>query len=116
MRSLTLLTIGLTIATGCSELPRNPRVTSAQQVYSPDVPSIYVGGEVIVPGKYAWTNGMTLQDAVSAAGGFTDFAHRRLRVTHNGVTTVYRLGPSRTFTTNPPVQVGDAIYSPRTIF
>jgi protein involved in polysaccharide export with SLBB domain len=116
MRSQILCFIGLVItAAGCSDLPHHSKVTSAQQV-TPDVPSVYVAGEVIVPGRYAWTNGMTLQDAVSAAGGFTDFAPRRLRVNHNGVSTLYRLGPDRTFTNNPAVQAGDSIYSPRSIF
>jgi len=111
-----LFTIGLAVATGCSDLPRHSKVTSAPQVHSPDVPSIYVHGEVLVSGRFAWTNGMTLQDAVSAAGGFTDFASRRLRVNHDNVSTVYKLGPGRTFTTNPPVQADDVIYSPRPIF
>jgi len=116
MRSQIFCAIGLIVATGCSDLPHHSKITSAPQVNSPDVPSVYVDGEVIVPGRYAWTNGMTLQDAVSAAGGFTDFAPRRLRVNHNGVSTLYRLGPGRTFTNNPPVQAGDSIHSPRSIF
>lgn len=113
MRHQILFAIGLAVATGCSDLPRHSKVTSAPQVDSPDTPSIYVDGQVIVPGRFAWTNGMTLQDAVNAAGGFTDFAPRRLQVTHGGVKTVYKLGPGRTFPNTPPVQAGDIIYSPR---
>jgi len=74
------------------------------------------GGEVHNGGKIAWTNGMTLQDAINAAGGFTDFAPRKLHVIHDGLTTVYKLGPGRTLPNNPSVQPGDKIYSPRQIF
>jgi len=116
MRSLIPFAIGLALATGCSSPPSEARITSPPPVLSPNALCIYVHGEVVVPGKFAWTNGMTLQDAIHVAGGFTDFAPRKLRVVHNDQSTVYRLGPGWTFTNNPPVQAGDHIYSPRRFF
>ena len=37
----------------------------------------YVGGEVRAPGRYNWTEDVTLMKAVNTAGGFTDYANRR---------------------------------------
>jgi len=105
MRSLILLTTGLAFAIGCSS-PTPPEIETSKE------PFIYVRGEVRNGGKIAWTNGMTLQAAINAAGGFTDFARGKLEVIHGSVRTVYRLGPGRTFTNNPPVQPGDWIFSP----
>src|SRR4030095_16319239 len=35
---------------------------------------VYVDGEVLVPSRFSWSNGWTLADAISAAGGFTEHA------------------------------------------
>jgi RNA polymerase sigma factor (sigma-70 family) len=36
----------------------------------------YVTGAVLIPGRFLWTNGMTLPFAIELAHGFTDFADR----------------------------------------
>lgn len=36
----------------------------------------YVGGEVRAPGRYNWTEDITLLKALNTAGGFTDYANR----------------------------------------
>jgi hypothetical protein len=110
MKGLLICVIGLAFTIGCSSPSRNATPVANDQGLKE--PYVYVDGQVRVPNKFAWTNGMTLQDAVKAAGGFTDFASRRLQVTRDGVKTVYRLGPSRTFSNNPPVQPGDRIHCP----
>jgi hypothetical protein len=47
----------------------------------PTQPYIYISREVKRPGPYSWSRGMTLTDAISSAGGFTEFAGRsRVRV------------------------------------
>lgn len=52
--------------------PRLPR-------FGPPPPTIFVGGEFKNPvGRYPWINGMTLKDAIDAAGGLTDFARHRI--------------------------------------
>jgi len=38
-------------------------------------PSIYVTGQVQNPGRYDWLQGMTVVDAIQAAGGFTSTNH-----------------------------------------
>jgi len=119
MKTSTLLLVGLVAAAGCSTSKPQAHQASLYPQSQPDgsqPPYIYVDGEVKFPGEYHWTNGMTLQDAVKLAGGFTDFAPRTLRVTHNGSLTAYRLGPGRSITNNPPVYPGDQIYSPRHTF
>src|SRR5262245_34025307 len=40
-------------------------------------PVVFVGGEVMHPGRYDWIPGLTLTNAIALAGGFTDFADRR---------------------------------------
>ena len=50
----------------------NPRVSVAIIEYRP----FFVRGEVAKPGNYAFTPGLTVQKAVSIAGGFTDRASR----------------------------------------
>ena|ERR1019366_1573320 len=48
-------------------------------------PAIYISREVKRPGVYSWSSGMTLTDAVTSAGGLTEFAGRsRIRLYHKG--------------------------------
>ncbi len=37
---------------------------------------LYVRGEVRMPGRIAWTTGLTVVKAISLAGGFSDYANR----------------------------------------
>jgi hypothetical protein len=60
--------------------PAAPELQTAPRGKAP--PFISMTGEFRKPGRYAWTHGMTLKDAIDAAGGFTDFARRRLRIRH----------------------------------
>ena len=73
----------------------------------------FTKGEFKGPGRYPWTNGMSLKEGVDAAGGFTDSATRRLQLKHwDGSQEFYRLGPGRTLTNNPALKAGDSIISP----
>ncbi len=47
----------------------NTTVLTAQRFF-------YVSGEVRSPGRFQWTEDMTLLKAISTAGGFTDYANR----------------------------------------
>jgi protein involved in polysaccharide export with SLBB domain len=108
MKMLNASICGLMIAAGCSSQSR-PAVTDAPPA------AIYVDGEFNHHGKFAWTNGMRLQDAMDAAGVLTDFAHNKLRVNHwGGSVEIFRLAPHHQLTNNPLLRPGDRIYSPRT--
>jgi polysaccharide export outer membrane protein len=78
----------------------------------------YIGGEVRSPGRFNWTEDVTLLKAINTAGGFTDFANRRkVEVTRNQVKQVFdaeliRQQPAKDF----PIQPGDSVYVPRSIF
>jgi polysaccharide export outer membrane protein len=37
----------------------------------------YVGGEVRAPGRYGWSEDVTLLKAINTSGGFTDYANRK---------------------------------------
>jgi polysaccharide export outer membrane protein len=79
---------------------------------------VYIGGEVRAPGRFPWSKDMTLLKAMSTAGGFTDFANRnRVELTRGRNKTVYdcediRRHPEK----DTPIQPGDSIYVPRSIF
>src|SRR5690349_2022240 len=81
VKSSIALVIGLIMAAGCSS-PKSQPIPPKAQIDSSQPQYIYVDGEFRAGGKIAWTNGMTLKDAFTAAGGLTDFASRRFRVVH----------------------------------
>ncbi len=64
---------------------RSPKVTVLMVRYR----NFYLSGEVRNPGAYSFEAGMTVQKAVSLAGGFTDKAEMRS-------VSITRRGPSRT--------------------
>jgi polysaccharide export outer membrane protein len=77
-------------------------------------PFIYVHGEFKNPGQYPWTNGMTLRDAISAAGGFTDFAYERIRLVHpDGSSQFFKWSATHPLTNNAILRPGDSVINPR---
>lgn len=75
---------------------------------------VYVDGEFRSPGRYAWTNGMRLKDAIEAAGGLTDFARHKVSVIHlDGTRGRYRLVGDWVRTNNPALKAEDRILNPR---
>ena len=78
----------------------------------------YVGGEVRAPGRYNWTQDVTLLKAIVAAGGFTDYANRRKVEIARGKgkqtfdSEDVRKHPEK----DVPIQPGDSIYVSRSIF
>lgn len=59
------------------EVGRRELVASMDTVFVPKIKVFYVTGEVKRPGQYTFVKGMTVLQAVSTAGGFTDKAARR---------------------------------------
>jgi protein involved in polysaccharide export with SLBB domain len=77
---------------------------------------VYVDGEVRNPGRYPWTNGMRLKDAIEVAGGFTEFANHRIKMIHeDGAIETYKLWGDWVATNNPVLKPGDRIHNPRRI-
>lgn len=76
-------------------------------------PVVYLDGQFVSPGAYPWTNGMTLQDALSAAGGFTEFAGNGIQLIHWDRSTERfprsSVGPP---TNNPVLRPGDQVWNP----
>jgi polysaccharide export outer membrane protein len=63
------------------ELAQNLALRPGDTVFIPQAPRIFVSGEVRNPGAYAFAPGMTVRQAISLAGGFTEHASAgRLRV------------------------------------
>jgi protein involved in polysaccharide export with SLBB domain len=78
----------------------------------------YVGGEVRAPGRYNWTEDVTLLKAINTSGGFTDYASRRkVEVARGKERKTFdcedlRQHPEKDIAILP----GDSIYVARSIF
>lgn len=63
------------------EMVQNVALRPGDTVFVPQAPRVFVTGEVRNPGAYAFMPGMTVRQAVSLAGGFTEHASTgRLKV------------------------------------
>jgi hypothetical protein len=93
-----------------------PSPSEPVPVQSPSVPKgaappwIGIAGDFRNPGRYNWTNGMTLKDGIDATGGLTENGSRRLRIQHwDDSIDHYRLRSGWEFTNNPALRAGDFI-------
>jgi SLBB domain len=120
-----LLAVILWLLPGCASSKHDPygsvqypavqpsAPTPPPESKEPPPPFIYVGGRVNKPGKYAWTNGMTLKDAIDAAGGLDEFGGHKMEITHlDGSENRYFLKPGWELTNNPALKPGDRLYDP----
>ncbi|SDU21851.1 polysaccharide export outer membrane protein [Verrucomicrobium sp. GAS474] len=84
----------------------------------PQARFVNVNGEVRSPQRIVFTNDLTALKAVTACGGFTDFANRRdiqiLRKT--GVLHLNALEAIKNPSIDIPLQAGDQVQIPRSIF
>ena len=64
-----------TIPSGATDAPLSPPKRTG---------FIYVSGEVKIPQRYVYTNGMTLGSAIKLAKGPTAFASQKVLLTRNG--------------------------------
>jgi len=55
-------------------------VDNGDSIYIAEAPRIYVAGEVARPGEYRWRKDLTLEQALSLAGGLKDSAGRGLKI------------------------------------
>lgn len=75
---------------------------------------VHLSGEIEVPGDYPWTEGMTVQDLVVAAGGFTYRAKtKEPAIRRAGETTETRYAKGQT---PPPLQPDDHVRIPERRF
>lgn len=74
---------------------------------------VYLDGQFMNPGAYPWTNGMTLQDGFSVAGGFTESAGNMIRLIHwDGSTERFPRNSVGPPTNNPVLKPGDQVWNP----
>ncbi len=63
-------------------------ITTPEQQSTGAIRKVSINGEVRLPQRASFEDGMTLLDAIAAAGGFTDWADKeRVRLIRNGKTT-----------------------------
>lgn len=78
----------------------------------------YVGGEVRAPGRYPWTEDMTVLKAINTAASFTDYANRRrveiIRGKEKRPIDVEEI--RRNPALDVPIRPGDSIWVPRSVF
>ena len=114
MKAIPLFLLAMYWVCGCSSSKPDMASSHLQPQSGEPPPFVFVRGEFRNPGRYAWTNGMTLDDAFVAAGGFTDFALLRVRVLHwDGSSETYRWGTQHPLTNNPALKPGDSVLNPR---
>jgi len=79
---------------------------------------VYVGGEVVKPGRIVWTPDLTASKAVQAAGGFTLYAKEtRVGVVRNQVLyTIDVKLAQRSPAQDPRLDPGDSLEVPRSAF
>jgi len=104
---------GLTVAEVARRLRdqyiKDPKVTAEVVTYRP----FYILGEVTTPGQYPFANGLTVENAVAIAEGYTPRAKKRfVRLTRgfDGVKSTVMVP------TDYPVQPGDTIYVLQRLF
>lgn len=78
----------------------------------------YVDGEVRSPGRHPWTKDVTLLKAINIAGGFNDFAKRaQVQLTRGKEKRSYDANDLRQHPEKDvPIQPGDSIFVPRSIW
>jgi hypothetical protein len=92
-------------------------ISASPVTIKPVDPYIYVDGGVHTPGRYVWFAGMTVADAIHAAGGFTDSATRRFTIYHHDGRAEFLDRHLLAVTTKPPLlKAGDMISVPKRIF
>jgi protein involved in polysaccharide export with SLBB domain len=85
---LIVILFAVVVVTGCaSQSHQQPAVAAPTETSAPSLfrtitivetnPVVFVSGEVMHPGRFIWSPGLTLTNAIALAGGFTDFADRR---------------------------------------
>lgn len=87
-------------------------------VYVPEGLYVYVMGEVNKPGPITYFDGLTVNQAVTAAGGFKTTARMRVaHITRDG--TQVRFSPRRIIQgrdEDPPVKPGDQVFIAESVF
>jgi protein involved in polysaccharide export with SLBB domain len=102
------------------ELPESPVDNKTKWVEVPPESAIYIMGQVGIPGRYAFNDGLTFLDILTAANGPTATADlRNVRVSHRGGpgAKVEQVNLALYFTTGdekliPKVKPGDVIFIP----
>jgi polysaccharide export outer membrane protein len=87
----------------------NPRVSAEVINYRP----FYILGEVGNPGTYPYTNGLTVQNAVAAAGGFTYRANKRvvyIKSIDSDREVAYELTPTTVVKPGDTLRIGERIF------
>lgn len=87
----------------------NPKVSAEVINYRP----YYILGEVGRPGEYPYSAGLTVQNAVAAAGGFTYRANKRvvfIKRKDAGSEIAYELNPATTVEPGDTLRIGERIF------
>lgn len=116
--ALPRLTAGSTVMV--PELPQDPSDNKSQWIRQAKENSIYILGQVGAPGRYRFTESMTLLDIIAAADGPTGQADiHRIRIVHRDASgaRISHLNLAEYFETGdqsllPRVRPGDSIYVP----
>jgi hypothetical protein len=103
--------------TGAALLVGTAAVTNGADPSDNAVPQqfVFIDGQVLLPHRVSWTNGLSLTNMLGLAGGFTDFADReKIEVWSGSRTQVCSFATAvRTPSKNILLLPGDQVYVPR---
>lgn len=88
---------------------RDPRVSAEVANYRP----YYILGEVNRPGEYPYTSGLTVQNAVAAAGGYTYRANQRvvfIKALEDDRELNYQLSPQIQVQPGDTIRIGERLF------
>ena len=101
---------------GCSNYVIRPTNSNAGFPQAESPRFVYLAGMFKNPGRIAWTNGMTLKDALNARP-LDDFARSMIRIEHaDGAVVQYNWSAEHPLTNDPFLKPGDRAISPEVFY
>src|SRR5690242_3890769 len=119
MKPKLLLCLALVLSGGLFGCSNNVARLPASNVKLSQAESprfVYLVGMFKNPGHIAWTNGMTLKDALNVRP-LDDFARSMIRIAHtDGSVVQYNWSAEHPLTNNPFLKPGDRVISPEVFY
>jgi protein involved in polysaccharide export with SLBB domain len=115
MRSINIFLLLVFLTSTCGIQVSNANSSPTNSADGSIKAYVDVGGGVKKPGQYEWFPGMTVVDAISAAGGFTDSTEHIAVITHSdGTREKFNADTFPYATKKPPLlKAGDVISVPK---
>jgi protein involved in polysaccharide export with SLBB domain len=112
MRNIVIFLLLVFLAGVCGFYTAHASSATTNSADSSIKPYIYVDGQVQKPGRYDWFPGMTVVDAINAAGGLKHSAGHRIVILHSDGSRIIYHGDTFPYgEKKPPLLKADDIVS-----